>query len=241
MPAVVGSGKSLWSTELAKKIACEYPEKRVVFFEGGDWVGKSIDDIRRDLHEKIRYTSNTVLIIDAFDEIGADAQTRDEILKILRKDWGNIKTIITGRPSEFHETDNTPFKTLRLEFSLFGIDKFIERKGGTNKEKIFELLQNSSLKYELFDNPLLLFFVCELANNYEQYGDLDILSLQEIIDISNTPNKALKPVLYENIIKLVIVKHEQRKPKNVRMFGSNKRKNLKRFQKIFYNLSQFAL
>lgn len=112
LPAMVGSGKSLWATSLVKKIITEYPEKQVIFFEGFEgegWSKKDVNTIEAELLGKIKSGNNTILVIDAFDEIGTDIDHKNkifELLKKLKQENEGLKIVITGRPSEFHETKN---------------------------------------------------------------------------------------------------------------------------------------
>lgn len=57
----------------------------------------------------------------------------------------------------------------------------------------------------------------------------------------NEDEYLFKVRLYENIIKLIIVKHEESKPKNQKKFTENQKKNNEIFQSIFENLSELAV
>lgn len=233
LSAMVGSGKSLWTTSLVKKIISEYPEKQVIFFEGSDWNKYDAQKINKELATKIHDRKNTILVIDAFDEIWSDIDLKKETLEMLKRDWGDIKIVITGRQSEFNEINNEPFKTLALEFDG---NTFIKKKWGQNKAKILEIFNDKKLNNLSMNNPLLIFFVCELANNYTQYQQLGILSLHEILIKTQNDIHSLRPILYENIIKLMIVKHKWIEPNSKSLAEFNDF-----FDEIFGHLSALAI
>jgi hypothetical protein len=238
LPAVVWFWKTLWATQLVKEIITNYTDKDVVFFEWWEWSNQSMDQISEEIKSQIAGKKNVILIIDAFDEIGTDIVMKKKIIEILKELQKNIKIIITGRQSEFHETNNTPFKTLELEFNR---NRFINEKGGRKIMQIKKIFITESLENEAINNPLLVFFICELANNSKSYGNLWVLSLEEILKISEENHISLKSLIYENVIKLIIAKHEQTKPKSLRKFWDDIKKNTARFKSLFDSLSQLAM
>lgn len=235
LSAMVGSGKSLWTTELVKKIVTEYPEESVLFFEGSDWEKKNFKEIEKDVIEKIiKNRWWDILIVDAFDEIGTDVRKKRKLFAFLKQMCDNgLKVIIIGRQWELpQEKENGLFKTLNLWFDR---DAFIRQKGGKYAEKIIELLNRESLWNLAVENPLLVFFICELANCKRDKW-LKILSLEKLIEISEKTPDLFKPILYENIVKLILVKHDKKKK-----FWENTKDNLSRLSDIFGDLSKFAM
>ncbi len=237
LPAMVGAGKSLWLTELVKHAILEYPDKEIVFIEG-----KNLNDATlKTIEYRVTKNPDAILVIDAFDEISSDVDKKKTILEAVKTGkFASVKKIITGRPTEFSDTDENPgFETLQLTFNR---NEFIRQKGGNKTSEILAIFKRIKTRYVEEDNPLFTYFVCELANNYEKYCKrLKIKSLDEILDENkDTPDK-IKPMLYENVIKLIIVRHEEGKEERKRKFGDDMEVNEARFREMFAQLSNLAM
>lgn len=243
LSAMVGWGKSLWITEFVKKLTLEQSQKNVIFFEGSNLLrelgNKNENEswnefFQRTLEDKLK-GDNVILILDAFDEIKLDISQRNKLHHLLYDRFQTIKKVISGRPSEFGSYD-----VFENSIHLEGIDsdEFIAKKADDKKEELGKLISSASLSDTIQQNPLLLFFICVLANvNPHAYKYLDIKPLSQILEDEET----IRTHLYENILKLIIARHDDDKPHKSRWFSENTAENKNILNDVFDYLSQLAI
>lgn len=194
LPAHVGNGKSIWLSELVKKIILETD---ISYFEWKDFNKMDLNNVLELLHNL--FGEGKIIFIDAMDEF------RNPFLKELIKDtmgrWIGW-VIITSRLSEYQDKENIKFETLNMKPINKNI--FIESRIENEQKRISiqKKLEESWLASEIEWNPLLLNFVCKLINEEKYLKSIWIKSFEEICNTTD---------LYENIIKLILLQHEWEK------------------------------
>jgi len=218
LPAHVGSGKSIWISDFVKNI--HYTHK-VIFYE---WSEIRNLEQRETIKEKI--TENTILCIDAIDEINID-QVKQKIKQDIVWLWCGI--MVTGRLSEYNDKKNDGFETLEMKW--IDKEKFItSRVEESKRNAVKKTLEHSNLAWEIEWNPLLLNFVCMLANDYEKF---QWLGIQKLEDIKN------KGDLYENVVKLILCKHQSAKINN-NPYSWNSEEIQEKLKKDLNTLAKFS-
>ncbi len=210
----VWSGKSIWLLNLAKKIILTY-DINIYFFEWKHFLEE--DDLKKLDQE------NAIIFIDSLDEIKNEnlkIQIKNKLLQI------NNSILITSRLSEYKENYNSWFN--QIIFKEINFKNFIKLKikNKMKRKDIFNFIEKSHLSQDndISWNPLLLNFVCIIANNENKYSNLWIENLNEIIN---------KAQLYENISKFVLEIYE--KNKFIKIYNKNQvEKNLKRLSFFAY-------
>ena len=191
LPAHVGSGKSIWLSDIAKKLSYNNTLLLIEWCEIKDYKK------REEIKNKVSENHNIILCIDAIDEI-----SDDNIKQQIKKDIFEIDSwmLVTGRLSEYDNKTNGGFETLEMK----GLDKevfIVSRIQEENKRNMVrKILETSNLAWEIEGNPLLLNFVCILANEEENFQNIGINKLEDIKNKSD---------LYENIVKLILYKHQK--------------------------------
>ena len=211
LPAHVGSGKSIWLSEFAKRVMLNHPEYQVYFFEWSDFNGGKNESRMWLLKEQLKGANDkSIVFIDAIDEIYDDT-TKQEIKKLLETTRSRI--IVTWRPSEYNDKENHWFITLQVR--PISKEDFIYSRIGDEKKgrEVLSILKASNLSQEVEWNPLLLNFVCILANlsstEQAKYQDFGIKSLGDMWNKNLENIIRNKSDLYESITRLIIYRHNE--------------------------------
>lgn len=254
LPGHVGQWKSIWLSELVKKLAID-PEVSITFLEWSDFNNKKLEEVwgekeygktdpiikffqtekgfimttptnedkdmdkntidtpinytigrlkRKDMinHINIQRPQSHIVCIDAIDEI-KDEKTKETVKQRIKKDF--FRTVSTSRLSEYNDKENDWFITLNMK--PVNTDEFINSriKDLEKREIIKEKIEQSQLTWEIGGNPLLLSFICKLANEEWKYKEIWIEKFENILN---------KADLYENIVKLILYEHQATKAKN---------------------------
>ncbi|MBP8016878.1 hypothetical protein KAZ01_02615, partial [Candidatus Gracilibacteria bacterium] len=221
LPAHVGSGKSIWVSELAKKLVLETNYKVKLI---------SASNITKDNIGEIKEEDNTIFIIDAIDEV-RNSEVKKELKEKLK--LFKSKLIITSRVSEYNLEDNNLDNFQTLNFRPISKEEFIKEKVTDKKiqEDVLSFLEKSNLSGEIGGNPLLLNFICMLAQEKDKYSSIGIKNFTEI------ENKA---DLYENIVKLVLYKHPEANSIKNKYEGLNEEQVKEELENDLENLSLYA-
>ena len=202
LPAHVGNGKSFLISEVVKRLVWDV-NRQIRFFEGRDFSQKNYSREKIENLFKQAEETQTIICIDAIDEIN-DERNKKVVKELLRAFKGQC--FVTARKTEYAD-ENPGFITLHLD--PMDMEEFLQSRFWDDEKKmktVQKKLTFMNLYGEIQWNPLLLSFVCILANLDEKtkkkYEKLWIKSLEDIWN---------KTDLYENISRLIISEHFESK------------------------------
>lgn len=193
-------GEWRWRIERIQRYQ-DYQEDVIHADKQREWpVTKEETQSLRTLDEYKYLDRKNILCIDGIDEI-KKSEIKEDIKYYIERSLP-YTVIATSRLSEYHDKKNDNFTTLKMD--PVKKEEFISsRIHDPNKIKaLLNKLEESNLVAEIEGNPLLLSFICALADEDWKRKEIGIKNLNQIQN---------KWELYENVTKLILYEHQTAK------------------------------
>lgn len=180
-------------------------------------------------YPELNLDKKNFLLIDGIDEI-KDSKIKQILIDELENSPYTV--IATSRLSEyFNDKENDWFNTLYMD--PINKNEFIDSRIQDPKKRdiVKKKIEQLRLAWEIEGNPLLLNFICILANEEWKYSNIWVKDL-------NTINN--KADLYENVTKLIIYQHPLAKSQSTVYDGLDEKQKIKSLKSTLDILGEFA-